>query len=169
MKSATRAIKTTLSIVALGGGLCLSAWAAEDKEEKVSLDKIPAAAAKAIKEAVGGEKIQGLSKEKDEGKSVYEVSFHKAGRAHDLTVDDSGKIVSDEEVIPVEEAPKNIPTAIEKEFPGGKIEKLERITEGNKVSFEVLISGQGKREEIKFDSKGSVVEREDKSGKKGKD
>lgn len=169
MKSVTRVIQTTLVIAALGGGFGLSAWAAEDKEEKVTLEKIPAAAAKAIKEAVGGERIQGLSKEKDKGKNVYEVSFHKGGRAHDLTVDESGKVVSDEEVIPVEEAPKNIREAIEKEHPGGKIEKLERITEGGKVDFEVLISGKGKREEIKFDSKGSVVEREDKSGKKGND
>jgi uncharacterized membrane protein YkoI len=169
MISITRVIQTTFVIATLGGSFCLSVRAAEDKEEKVSLDKIPASAAKAIKEAVGGEKIQGLSKEKDEGKTVYEVSFHKGGRAHDVTVDESGKVVSDEEVIPVEEAPKNIREAIEKEHPGGKIEKLERITEGGKISYEVLISGKGKREEIKFDSKGGVVEREDKSGKKGKD
>ena len=59
--------------------------------------------------------------------------------------------------------------AIEKEHPGGKIDKLEKITKGGKISYEALISGKAKREEIKFDSKGKVLEREDKTGKKKDD
>jgi hypothetical protein len=58
---------------------------------------------------------------------------------------------------------------MEREHPGGKIEKFERITEGKKVSYEALISSKGKREEIKFDGKGKVIEREDKTGSKDKD
>ena len=47
--------------------------------------------------------------------------------------------------------------------------KLERITEGGKVSYEVLISTKGKREEIKFASDGKVLERENKTGSKDND
>ena len=162
-------IKPSITVIVLSAGLCLSAWAAEDQEEKVSLDKLPAAVAKALKEQAGGEKITDFSKEKDDGKAVYEATFKKNGRVHDVTVDEEGKLISDEETVPVSEAPKVIREAIEREFPGGKIEKFERIKEGGKTNYEALLSGNKKREEIKFSEDGKVLEREDKTGDKDKD
>jgi uncharacterized membrane protein YkoI len=160
-----------ITFIAVGAGLCLSASAAEDKEAKVSSsEKLPSAVAKALKEQASGEKIIGFSKEKDNGKTVYEATFEKNGRVHDVTVDEGGKLVSDEETIPASEAPKAIREAIEREFPGSKIEKLERIKERGKTNYEALLSGNNKkREEIKFSADGKVLEREDKTGAKGKD
>jgi len=165
-------IKPIITIVAVSAGLSLSAWAAEVKEgveEKVSLEKIPAPAAKTLKEHAGDAKITNLSREKDEGKIVFEASFKKNGRAHDVTVDEHGKLISDEEVVPLSEAPDAVRASLEKEHPGGKIQKFERIKEGGKVSYEALISSKSKREEIKVDSKGKVLEREDKTHDKDKD
>ena len=165
-------IKQTITIIALSAALCFSTWGAEEKEsaeEKVSLDKIPAAAAKTLKEHAGDAKITNLSKEKDEGKTIYEATFKKDGRVHDVTVDEDGKLISDEEVIPLSEAPEAVRAALEKEHPGATVEKFERIKEGGKVSYEALVSGKGKREEIKFDEKGKVLEREDKTNDKDKD
>jgi uncharacterized membrane protein YkoI len=156
-------------IIAISAMLSLPAWAAEGVEEKASLDTIPAAAAKALKEHAGAAKITNVSKEKENGKTVYEGTFTAKGRVHDVTVDDDGKLVSDEEVVPLSEAPAAVRAAIEKEHPGGKVQKFERIKEGGKVSYEALISSKGKREEIKFDSNGKVLEREDKTGEKDND
>ena len=161
-------IKPSITIIVLSAALC--SWTgAADTEEKVSLEKIPAAAAKALKEHAGDAKITNLSKEKDEGKTVYEATYTKKARLHDVTVNEDGKLLSDEEVVPVSEAPEAVRAAIEKEARGGKIQKFERIKEGGKVSFEALIFGKDKREEIKFDSKGKVIEREDKTHDKDKD
>jgi uncharacterized membrane protein YkoI len=169
MKTKNRLFTPFISALALGAALCLPAFAEEDAEEKVTIDKIPAAAAKALKEQAGDAKITELSKEKDEGKTVFEATFKKNGRVHDVTVDEKGKLLSDEETIPVGEAPAAIKEAIEREHAGAKIEKLERITEDGKTSYEALVSSKGKREEIKFDDKGKVVEREDKTNDKDKD
>ena len=163
-------IKPSITIVALSAGLCLSAWAAEKAtEQDVSFEKIPAAAAKTLKEHAGGAKITNVSQEKDAGKMVYEATFTAKGRQHDVTVDENGKLISDEEVVPLSEAPAAVRAAIEKEAPGAKIEKFERIKEGGKISYEALLSSKGKREEIKFDDKGKVLEREDKTGENDKD
>ena len=163
-------IKRSITIIVLTTSLCLIGIAAEkDAEESVSLDKIPAAAAKALKEHAGGAKITAVSQEKDQGKMIYEATFTAKGRVHDVTVDENGKLVSDEEVVPLSEAPKAVRAAIEREMPGGKVEKFERIKEGGKLSYEALISAKGKREEIKFDAEGKVLEREDKTGEKDKD
>jgi uncharacterized membrane protein YkoI len=160
-----------LAIVTLAFAFSHAAWAAEaeSKEERVTLEGIPAAAAKTLKAQAGGEKITGVSKEKEEGKIIFEASFTKKGRAHDVTVDESGKLVSDEETIPLAEAPEAVRAALEKEHPGGKVEKMERISERGKTSFEALVSSKRKREEIKFDPRGKVIEREDKTGSKEKD
>jgi hypothetical protein len=162
-------IKPSITFIASYACLCLAACAAEDKEEKVSLEKLPPPVARALKEQAGGEKITDISKEKDEGRTVYEATFKRNGRVHDVTVDEKGKLVSVEETIPTSEAPKAIRDAIEREFSGGKVEKLERIKEGGKTNFEALLSGNKKREEIKFSEDGKVLEREEKTGHKDKD
>lgn len=162
--------KLSITMIAVSASLCFAVQAAEkDVEETVSLDKIPAAAAKALKEQAGDANITNLSKEKAEGKLVFEATFTKKGRVHDVTVDENGKLVSDEEVIPLSEAPETVRAAIKKEAPDGKIVKFERIREGGKISYEALISTKSKREEIKFDDKGKVLEREDKTGTTEKD
>jgi len=164
-------MKTRALLLPLGSSLllltafCLRATAAEDAEQKVSLDKIPPAAAKAIKDLTGGVKITNLSKEKDEGKVVFEAQFSAKGHVHEVTVDEKGKLVSDEKVIEISEAPAPVQKAIEHEAAGGKVEKLERIDEGGKVSFEALIATKGKRTEIKFDGKGKELGRENKGAK----
>src|SRR4051794_253657 len=96
--------KLFLLTATIAAGLHLSAMGAESGEEKVSLEKVPAPVAKALKEHAGSDKITNLSRETEKGKTVYEASFKRNGRAHDLTVDESGKLVSDEEVIPTTEA-----------------------------------------------------------------
>lgn len=155
--------KQFLSLIVLTASLCAVAGAGE---EKVSIDKIPAAAAKALKEQAGDAKITNLSREKEEGKTVYEATFTRKSRVHDVTVNDAGKLLSDEEVVPVSEAPQAVRAAIEKELPGARILKFERIHEGGKVSYEALLSSKEKREEIKLDEKGKVLEREDKTHSK---
>jgi uncharacterized membrane protein YkoI len=146
-----------------------SSAADKETEEKVSLESIPAAAAKTLKEQAGNGKITSVSKETENGKTVYEGTFTKDSRVHDVTVDEAGSIISDEEKITIAEAPAAVQTAVEREVPGGKVLKVERITEGGKVNFEALVSGKDKREEIKFDERGKVIEREDKTGNKDKD
>ena len=96
-------IKPSIATIVLSAALC--SWTgAADTEEKVSLEKIPAAAAKALKEHAGDAKITNLSKEKDEGKTVYEATYTKKARVHDVTVNEAGKLLSDEEVVPVPSA-----------------------------------------------------------------
>ena len=163
-------IKSSITIVALSASLCLPSWAADEAaEQKVSLDTVPPAVAKSLKQHAGDAKITSISKEKEGEKTVYEGTYKAKGRVHDLTVDEKGKLVSDEETIPVSEAPPAIRAAIEREFPGAKIEKLERIKEGRKTSYEALLSGKNRREEIKFSADGKVLEREDKRGDKDRD
>ena len=62
--------------------------------------QLPAPAAKELKKQAGDAKITDLSTEKTGGKTVYEATFTKKGRVHDLTVDTAGAVVSDETGVP---------------------------------------------------------------------
>ena len=162
-------IKRHVLSIVLFTGLSFVAAAAEENEQQVSLEKLPAAVAKALKAQAGKDKITNVSKESDDGKTVYEATFKRNGHVHDVTVNENGKLVSDEEELSASEAPQKIREAIDREFPGARIEKFERIKEGGKTNYEALLSGKKKREEIKFSDGGKVLEREDKTGDKDKD
>jgi|GEM_PF-1155100 len=140
---------------------------AEDKEKPVKLSEIPAAAATAIEKRVAGGQIVKVERDEEDGKVSYEARIKSAaGKISEVTVDATGKLLAVEDVIGLSEAPAAVRTAIEKETTGGKVEKLERVKEGGKTTYEALISARGKREEVVFSDTGKVTGRENKTGKK---
>ncbi|MBV9671569.1 MAG: hypothetical protein JO076_01930 [Verrucomicrobia bacterium] len=136
---------------------------AEDKEQATTMESIPAATAKAIKEQAPGAKITGLSKEEQDGNTIYGAKINVNGNVREISVDGNGKLVSNEEAIKLSSAPEAVQKAITENSKGGKVEKFEKVSEGGKVTFEALVSGNAKREEIVFSPDGKVIEREDKT------
>jgi len=63
----------------------VSAFAADDREQNVSLDQIPAPAAQAIQKLGGGAKPEKVSKESDKGKVAFEATFGKGGHRREAT------------------------------------------------------------------------------------
>ena len=84
-------------------------------------------------------------------------------------MDAEGKIVSVEKVIALSDVPEAVRKTIEANSAGGKVEKVEHIEEGGKVTYEALVTKDGKREEIVISPDGKVTEREDKSHDEEKD
>ncbi len=157
---------TLLGVATLGTSFIAKA---ADKEETVTIESIPAAAAKAIKDSAAGAKIEKVSKENDEGKTVFEAKITKKEHVEEVSVNADGKIVSEEKVISLGEAPHAVRKAVEEAAASRKVEKLERVKENGNVTFEALITGNSKREEVVFSAEGRVVWREDKTGDKAKD
>jgi uncharacterized membrane protein YkoI len=142
---------------------------AEEKEAVVKLSEIPAAAAAALEKHAAGGQIVKVEKDEENGKISYEAQIKTASGVSEVSVDASGALLSVEDVIALAAAPEAVRTAIEKEAAEGKVEKLERVKEGGKTSYEALIAKKGKREEVVFSESGQVVEREKKTGKKEND
>ena len=148
---ATNAI--TLALFA-AGALCLTAVRAEEKEESVSIDKIPAAAAAALKSAAGGAAITGIELDDEDGKiKGYEAAFTVQGRKHEVAVTAEGTVYSKEEVIPFAEAPAAVKAAVEKKAAGVKIETLERAEAKGKVTYEAKVGAT----EYEFAEDGSFI------------
>jgi hypothetical protein len=156
-----------LALVALFG---LATLRADDaKEEKVALDKLPKAVTEAVKAKFEGAELVSASKEKEDGKEVFEVVIKHKGHNVEVTLTPEGKVVSVEKEIEAKDAPKVVTEALDAKYPKATVKKVEEVTEDGKVTYEFLIvTAEKKTVEVVIDPKGKVVkeEKKDKEEKK---
>jgi hypothetical protein len=156
-----------LALLALVG--LAAVWADEGKEEKVALDKLPKAVTDAVKAKFEGAELVSASKEKEDGKELYEVAIKHKGHNIDVTLTPEGKIVSVEKEIDAKDLPKAVSEALDSKYAKATIKKTEEVTEGGKVVYEVLlVTAEKKTLEVVFDPAGKVVKEEKKEKKEEK-
>jgi uncharacterized membrane protein YkoI len=80
--------------LSLAGTVTVAVWAAEkeEKEEKVTIDQVPAVVKTTI-QAEGG-KVEDIARETKDGKTIYEADVIKDGKEIELRVAEDGKLVS---------------------------------------------------------------------------
>jgi uncharacterized membrane protein YkoI len=146
--------------------LSLAAFARAD-EEKVSLDKLPAAVKDAYAKLYPGATFKRASTEKEEGKTVYEVSFTHKGANLDVTFDGTGAILGIEKEIAAKDLPKVVADAVAAKYPGATLKKAEELAkaDGKPSAYEVLLVTAAKETvEVRLDLAGKITE-EEKKGK----
>jgi uncharacterized membrane protein YkoI len=124
-------------------------------DTKVKMEDLPKAVQDAVKEHTKNATLVGLSKEVEKGKTLYEVETKVNGLTRDLMLDQSGKVVSVEEQTTLDKIPSAAKAAIEKKATGGKVTKVETVTEGSKVSYEAVVNKNGKNSEVAVNADGS--------------
>ena len=161
---------------ALVAALTLSVASAFD-EQKIKVEDLPKVVLDAAKKAFPEAKVVGASKEVEDGETIYEVMLTLDGKSIDLGIDDDGDIEAVEREIEVEDLPKAVIRATAKNFPAGKIVKVEEVSdEDDVVVYELAIKvGDKKLIEIVMSPNGKVLEPDDdeddddKAKKKDKD
>jgi uncharacterized membrane protein YkoI len=151
--------------------LSITSLRAEEKEEKVEFSSLPEKAQKTIQDHAEGGKIIRVEKETDGSKIAYEAKIEAKGRKREVVVDAEGNLESVEIVIQPSEAPEAVRKEMEgaAKYAGGKVDRVERVAKGSEVTYEVLIVGKDKRQEVVISSEGKVLKREDKEKKEKKD
>jgi uncharacterized membrane protein YkoI len=142
--------------------------AADEKEEKVPLDKLPKAVVEAVKAKFAGAILVSAETEKEDGKTVYEVNLKHKGHAIEVTVTPEGKIVSVEKTIAAKDLPEAVADALKKKYPKATIKKVEELSKDDKVTgYEVLlVTSDKKTVEVVFDPTGKITKTESKGEKK---
>ena len=137
-----------ISVILAAGG----AMAAE----KLKLEDLPGPVQQTVKEQTKNATLAGLAKEKEDGKTVYEVETKVNGKSRDLMVATDGKIISVEEETPIESIPAPAREAILKKAAGNKIKMVETVTKGSQVSYEAAVMGKnGKTKEFGVNADGT--------------
>lgn len=163
MRKGTLFVALSVSIL-----LAAVAWAADEKEEKVALDKVPKPVQDAAKAKFPKAELVGAEKEEEDGKTVYEVALKDHGSTVEIIITPEGKILAIEKVVTVKDVPKVVTEALESRHAKATIKKIEQIIKEDKLnSYEFLIVAADKKKwEVVFDPKGKFLNEEEKIPKK---
>lgn len=149
--------------------------AADETEEAVGFEQLPAAVQEAVKKAYPGATITACAKETEDGNVEYEVELKSGKLEAELDLDASGKILETEteEEIALDQLPATVRDALEKLVKGGKLLEAERITEDDSTAYEVEVQCGAVVLELGLDGSGKVlsigVEDEDDDGEDAED
>lgn len=135
----------------------LLAVSAVAQEKKITAKDVPAAAMSAFKTAYPNATITGYAKEKEKGKTFYEIESREGTLHRDILYNADGTVAEIEESIAATDLPAEVQQAMKEKYPKATITKAERTTVGDKVTYEIVAKQGKKRVTIEFDSSGKVL------------
>ncbi len=143
-------------------GLSAMVVGARADEEKIPLDKVPAAVMKAVKAKFPKAEIKEAEKEVEKGETTYEIELKEDGHEFEVSLKEDGTILEVEKQIPVKDLPKAVADAVMAKYPKGTIKKVEEVTKGEKTekTYEVVVSDGGKAREVLLDPTGKILKDE---------
>lgn len=91
--------------------------------------------------------------------NLYKVEFEIGMRKldHDAWYDDAGQLLKHQEEISKNSLPKQVTAGVKQEFKGYRIEDVERITEGDKVTYKLEVKSRTEEWKLTLDSNGTVL------------
>ncbi len=148
-------------ILALAALLPSLAVAKEHEEEnELTLDKLPAKVAEAIRTTAGQAEVE-VEKADDEAKApaAYKAEWEQDGSKHEITLGADGAILCREDGITQAAAPAPVQAALQELAKSGTLKEIEKITENNTVSYEAELKTADGKLEVKFDAAGKEIAR----------
>jgi len=146
-------------------------WA---REEKVSLDQVPAPVMAAVKARFGDAVVKGAGKETEKGKLVYEITLEDKGHNVDVTLTPGGDLLLIERSVEESALPPPVAATLARKYPGATYRVLEEIVEVDHgrerlASYEVeLVTADRRTKEVKVrPDGGGVTEEEEDEGEDG--
>jgi uncharacterized membrane protein YkoI len=131
--------------------------AANANDQERRLTDLPPAVRATVEAETKGATLKGVSKEKENGKTVYEVESLVNGRTRDLMIDANGTVFEVEEQLDPEKAPAPVKFALDAK---GQIVTLEAVTTNGKVHYEGQVKTKaGKKLSLDLDASGNPIKK----------
>ena len=150
-------IKTSVLVVFAVSSVALVARA---DEEKIALDKVPAAVRKAVKDKFPKAEIKEATKEVEDGKTTFEIGLKHNGHAIDVLLKEDGTILEVEKEIAVADLPRAVADAVKAKYPKGETKKAEEVVKGETTSYEIVVVDNGKNRELAVSADGKILDPE---------
>ena len=129
--------------------------AAAAQEPNAKLKSLPPAVQRAVETETKGATIKDVSKEVENGKTVYQVETLVAGRTRDMVFAADGALLVVEEQSSLEALPAAARSAIEKQATGGRVTSVEVVRKGADLSYEAVVVKAGKKTEVVVNADGT--------------
>jgi len=156
----TKLTQTFSRIALLLIAISLTGLSAVSQESKVAEKDVPAAVIAAFKAAYPSATIRGYARERENGKTFYEIESKDGNLGRDVLYHPDGAVAEIEETVAASELPAAVQEVIRTKYPGAVVTKAEKSTEknaqGDKVGYEVIARRGKKRITLEFDSDGNL-------------
>ncbi len=137
---------------------------AQTKGKFTSKD-LPSAVTKAFGKSYPHARIIGASKEREQGKTLYEIESMDGAQRRDLVYSATGNVVEIEEAVAFDSLPKPVQDAVLKKFSAEDVKKTERLVRGETNAYEITVVDGNRSQEIVIREDGTIVTGKDKSAK----
>lgn len=125
--------------------------------QKATLKNLPPEVRATVEAESKGATVKGISSEKENGKTVYELETLVNGRTRDLMIDAAGKVYVVEEQLDPAKAPAPVRAAMEAK---GKIVVLESVVQDGKTTYEGQVQPpKGKKIVFELNADGTPVKK----------
>src|SRR5262249_33483733 len=103
---------------------------ADDKVQKVPLDKVPQKVMDAVKNRFPGAEITSVEKETADNQVIYDIELKHKGRKYEMDIKEDGTVLEVEKEVAVKDLPAAVTKAIEAKYPKSTIKEVMEV---NKV------------------------------------
>ena len=131
----------------------------KQSQETLTLEQAPPAIKATLQKEAEGLKLDTLERIAAGGTIIYQAAFSAEGKTLSLELDADGKVVGkeSEEKLTLEQVPAPVKAAILKEAKGGKVTEILRTTVEKEVTYDVLLTVDGKEVNIQLDPHGKLL------------
>lgn len=150
----------SIAVAVIATGIAVAAMPQAKQEEKdpiLKLSQVPQKVQQTIKTYASEAEIKQITMGDVDGTKAYEVEIEKGGRKSEVAITPDGKVLSTEEIIPLEEVPAAARQAINAKAAGGKVVSTEKVVENGKTAFEAVIEKGGKQSMFSVAADGKIV------------
>ena len=124
--------------------------------QKVQLKDLPPAVQKTVQAETKNATLVGIGKEKENGKTVYELETKVNGKTRDLMIDAAGRVYLVEEEVALDSVPPAVKAALQLR---GRLLRLETLTKGTAVTYEAQVEKNGKKSEVELGADGKPAKK----------
>lgn len=135
----------------------LASLLATAQEKKITEKEVPAAVMSAFRSAYPQATIKGFARERENGQLFYEIESLDDKTPRDVLYHPDGSVAEIEEGIAANDLPADAQQTIQKKYPSAVVIKAERVTQGDKVAYEVSAKQGKRRISMEFDSSGKLL------------
>ena len=136
-----------------GLGWCLQPD--DDDEVVIKLTEAPEAVRTAVGKLTPADKVTKVTRESDEGVTVFEVEFTKDGAKCSADLSSQGDILELEKAVPEASVPAAAMGALKKKYPNATFKELTSV---QKFYYEAAVATDGKTRHVYVDASGEVKE-----------
>lgn len=129
------------------------------QEKKLTKRQVPPAVIAAFNSAYPHASVRGYAREKENGKTYYEIESMDGQTTRDILYNPDGTVAEIEEGIPVGELPADAPAALHAKYPKAVITKAEKITRGDITEYEAHGRSGKKSVSMEFDAGGKPLKK----------